>query len=186
MNKLIENIRKVVPIDSATESAITERVKIEKLSKGKILLKENSICNKMWFIESGMIRQYMFIDGVDVTKWFYVDNQWATSQFSYFGQKPSFDYLEIYEDSIIHSLSFDDENALLEYPQYQKFQIILLRQYLANLNYIMRNYKQMTIDEKYRFLLENHPEVVQRVKLKEIASLIGISQETLSRVRARI
>lgn len=186
MNKLIENIKKVVPIDSATESAIIEKVKTEKLSKGKILLKENNICRKMWFIESGTIRQYMIIEGIDVTKWFYVDSQWATSHFSYFEQKPAYDFLEVYEDSIVHSISFDDEKELLLYPQYQKYQIILLRHYLASLNYFMRNYKQMTADEKYKFFLDQHPEVVQRVKLKELASLIGISQETLSRIRARL
>lgn len=186
MNKLIENIGKVVPIDSATESAIIEKIKTEKLSKGKILLKENNICNKMWFIESGTIRQYMITEGIDVTKWFYVDNQWATSHFSYFEQKPAYDFLEVYEDSIVHSISFDDEKELLQYPQYQKYQIILLRHYLASLNYFMRNYKQMTADEKYKFFLDQHPEVVQRVKLKELASLIGISQETLSRIRARL
>lgn len=186
MNSLINTIKAEVQLNTETELAIIEKFKIQKIKRGEILLKENAVCNKFWFIVSGTIRQYMLIEGIEVTKWFYVDNQWATSHYSYFEQKPAYDYLEIYKDSTVYYISFDDEKELLEYPQYQKYQIILLRHYLASLNYFMRNYKQMTADDKYKFLLENHPEVVQRVKLKEIASLIGISQETLSRIRARL
>ena len=186
MDKLIENIKKVVPLDSETELAIIEKFKAEKLYKGQVLLKENCICNKMWFIESGTIRQYMIIDEIDTTKWFYVDDQWVTSQYSYFQKIPAFDFLEAYEASIVYSITRDDEKELLDYPQYLKYQVVLLRYYLASLNYFMRTYKQMTSDEKYKFFIDNHPEVIQRVKLKELASLIGISQETLSRVRARL
>jgi CRP-like cAMP-binding protein len=186
MNKLIQNISRIVPIDSETELAILERFKVEKLHKGQILLKENSVCNKMWFIESGTIRQYMIIDEIDTTKWFYVDDQWVTSHYSYFEQIPAFDYLEVYEDSTVYSITREDEKELLNYPQYLKYQVVLLRHYLASLNYFMRTYKQMTSDEKYRFFIDNHPQVIQRVKLKELASLIGISQETLSRIRARL
>jgi CRP-like cAMP-binding protein len=186
MNRLIDDIKKVAPLDPTTESIIIGKFKVESLKKGKIILKENIVCNKMWFIESGTIRQYMLIDGVDITKWFYVDNQWVTSQYSYFEQKPAYDYLQAYEDTIVYSITNDDEKDLLDYPQYLKYHVSLLRHYLASLNYFMRNYKQMTADEKYKFFLDNHPEVIQRVKLKQLASLIGISQETLSRIRARL
>jgi len=185
MNRLIKNIKEVVPLDKATESIIIERFKIERLKKGQIILKEDTICNKNWFIDSGIIRQYILSDGIEITKWFYIDNQWATSHYSYFEQKPAFDYLQVYEDSIVYSITHNDENELLNYPQYLKFQVGLLRHYLASLNYFMRTYKQMTADEKYKFFMNNHPEVIQRVKLKHLASLIGISQETLSRIRAK-
>lgn len=186
MIKLIENIKTAVPLDGPTESIIIEKFKVEKFTKGHILLKENSICNKIWFIETGVIRQYMIIDGVDITKWFYTDNEWATSHYSYFEQMPSFEYLQVYEDSTIYSITINDEKELLNYPQYLKFQVVLLRHYLASINYFMKTYKQMTADEKYKFFIDNHPKVIQRVKLKHLASLIGISQETLSRIRAKL
>jgi len=186
MNKLTDTIRNVVSLDGTTESAIVEKFKIEELKKGQLLLKESRICNKLWFIISGTIRQYMIIDGVEVTKWFYIDNQWATSHYSYFEQEPAFDYLEVYEDSVVCSITYDDEKELLNYLPYSKYHVVLLRHYLASLNYFMRNYKQMTAADKYRFFLENYPEVLHRIKLKDLASLIGISQETLSRVRAKL
>ena len=186
MSKLIDTIRDVVSLDDITESAIIAKFNVDELKKGQILLKERCVCNKLWFINSGTIRQYMIIDGVEVTKWFYIDNQWVTSHYSYFEQEPAFDYLEVYEDSTVCSITYEDEMDLLNYPPYQKYHILLLRHYLASLNYFMKNYKQMTADDKYRFFLENHPDVLQRVKLKDLASLIGISQETLSRVRAKL
>jgi len=186
MSKLIDTIRNVASLDDNTESAILAKFKVEELKKGQILLKEGRICNKLWFINSGTIRQYMIIDGVEVTKWFYIDHQWATSHYSYFEQEPAFDYLEVYEDSIVCSITYEDEMELLNHPPYQKYHVVLLRHYLASLNYFMKNYKQMTADDKYRFFMENHPEVLQRIKLKDLASLIGISQETLSRVRAKL
>ncbi len=185
MDNLIETINDVVSLDNQTESKILQKFNIEQLKKGQTLLKEKSICNKLWFIGSGIVRQYMIIDGVDVTKWFYTDGQWVTSHYSYFEQKPAFDYLQAYEDSVVFSITHTDEKELLGYPLYLKYHVELLRHYLASLNYFMRNYKQMAADEKYNFFIEHHPEIIQRVKLKHLASLIGVSQETLSRIRAK-
>lgn len=186
MNKLIQHIDKVVSLDENTKLNIAEKFELVKIRKGDILLEENNVCNRLWFIAKGIIRQYIIIEGVESNKWFYSDNQWATSHYSYFEQKPAFDYLQAYEDTTAFSITFNEEKELLNNPQYLKFQVLLLRNYLAILNYVMRDYKHMTADEKYKFCIDNHPQLIQRVKLKELASLIGISQETLSRIRARL
>jgi len=62
----------------------------------------------------------------------------------------------------------------------------ILRHYLGSLNEFHHRYKLMTAVEKYDYLLKNFPEMIQRAKLKHIASLMDVSQETLSRIRASI
>ena len=64
MRKLTDTIRNIASLDDTTESAILAKFKVEELKKGQLLLKEGRICNKLWFIISGTIRQYMIIDGV--------------------------------------------------------------------------------------------------------------------------
>lgn len=186
MNKLIQHISEVVLLDENTKWLIYDKFKLVNIKKGDILLEENNICNKLWYIEKGIIRQYIILNGEESNKWFYTDNQWATSHYSYFEQKPAFDYLQAYEDTTAFSITFSEEKELLDNLQYLKFHVLLLRNYLSILNFFMRDYKHMTADEKYKFCIDNHPQFIQRIKLKELASLIGISQETLSRIRARL
>lgn len=105
---------------------------------------------------------------------------------SFFEQKPYFKNFQTCEETIVYSLSYSDEQALLEYPLFVKFHIKQLRHYLSKINEFNHLFHLMTAEKKYLFLLESFPQIIKKAKLKHIASLIGVSQETLSRIRASI
>ena len=87
---------------------------------------------------------------------------------------------------MLYSLSYSDEQILMQYPLFLKFHVNQLRLYLSKINEFHHLFRVMTAQQKYEFLLHSFPQIVIKAKLKHIASLIGVSQETLSRIRASI
>jgi len=186
MTELIEFINRFAVLDSETEQAILDCFKTEVYEKNEFILEEGKICTKVSFIKYGLVRRFYMNDGQEITNWLYYNNQWLTSVTSFFDQKPSFENLQACEKTELYSLLYTDEQRLLEYPIFAKFHISLLRQYLASFNEFHHKYKLMNAHEKYSYLLTHFPEIIKKAKLKYIASILDVSQETLSRIRASI
>lgn len=186
MTALIDVINSFQEMDFETEQAIRKYFIVEKIKKNELIIREGRICNKVYFIKSGAIRRFCLEDGIEVTKWIYTDNQFVTSMSSFFEQRPSFESFQACEETTVYSLTYDDEQLLLEYPLFAKFHIKLLRVYLSKINEFHHLFRAMNAQEKYSYLLDFFPQIILKAKLKHIASLIGVSQETLSRIRATI
>lgn len=186
MTELIAFINTFQKIDSKTEEAVREFFREESFKKNDFIIEEGKVCSKIYFIKSGLVRRFFYNDGDEVTKWIYTDHQFITSLSSFFEQKESIELFQACEKTTVYSLSYADEQTLLEYPLFAKFHISLLRFYLSKLNEFHHFYKLMNASERYQFLLESFPQIVARAKLKHIASIIDVSQETLSRIRASI
>jgi signal-transduction protein with cAMP-binding, CBS, and nucleotidyltransferase domain len=186
MKELIDVINSFQKLDRETEAAIQRFFIVEKFEKNELIIEEGKICKKVYFIKSGAIRRFCFENEEEVTKWIYTDNQFVTSMSSFFEQRPSFEIFQACEETIVYSLSYSDEQLLLEYPLFLKFHLKQLRHYLSKINEFHHLFRVMTAEKKYLFLLESFPQIIQKAKLKYIASLIGVSQETLSRIRSSI
>lgn len=186
MEELIQVINSFQKLDSETELALKKYFVEEIFKKNDFIIKGGKICDKIYFIKSGAVRRFCVEDGEEVTKWIYTDNQFITSMSSFFEQKPSFENFQTCDETVVYSLSYLDEQALLEYPLFVKFHIKQLRHYLSKINEFNHVFRLMTAEKKYLFLLESFPQIIKKSKLKYIASLIGVSQETLSRIRASI
>lgn len=187
MIELINFINKFQQLDSETEEAIKRHFIEETYRKNEFLVEMGKVCSKVFFIKSGFVRRFFVNEGQEVTIWFYGRNQMSTSMPSFFEQKPAYEYLQACEETLVFSLSFHNEQKLLEeYPLFAKFHLKQLRYYLAGLDEVNYRLKLMTAKEKYVMILALVPEIIQKAKLKHIASFLDVSQETLSRIRASI
>lgn len=186
MTDLINIINSFQKLDSETEKAIGKYFILEKFNKNALVIEEGKICDKIYFMVSGAVRRFCIEDGEEVTKWIYTDNQFFTSLSSFFEQKQSFESFQTCEETIVYSLSFDDEAKLLEYPLFAKFYIKMLRTFLSKINEFHHLFRTMTAQQKYTFLLQSFPQIIIKAKQKHIASLINVSPETLSRIRSSI
>jgi signal-transduction protein with cAMP-binding, CBS, and nucleotidyltransferase domain len=187
MIELMKFINKFQKLDDETEQAIKKYFVVETFKKDEFIVETGKICSKVFFIKSGFVRRFFMNDEQEVTIWFYGNNQMATSMPSFFEQKPAYEYLQACEDTIIYALSFNNEQKLLEeYPLFAKFHLKQLRYYLAGLDEVSYRLKLMTAKEKYLMMLALVPEIMQKAKLKHVASFLDVSQETLSRIRASI
>ncbi|MEG1228441.1 MAG: Crp/Fnr family transcriptional regulator [Flavobacterium sp.] len=186
MRELLHVINSFQKLDEETEEAVKKYFVEEKFKRNEVIIEEGKICDKIYFIQSGIIRRFSMDESIEVTKWIYTDNQFVTSMSSFFEQKPSFEIFQASEETTVYSLSFDDEQILLSYPLFSSFHLKLLRLYLSKINEFHHQFRLMSAQQKYLYLLKSFPQIIKKAKLKDIASLIGVSQETLSRIRASI
>ncbi len=186
MEELLMFINQFQKLDKETEDAITNLFAIEIYKKNDFLLEAGKVCSKIYFIQSGLIRRYYINDGNEKTKWLYHDQHWLTSLASYFNRQLSYEYLQACEDTMVYSLTFENEQKLLEYPLFQMFHMAFLRASLAAFDEFHFVLDQMSAHLKYQYLMKKFPLIIQKSKQKHIASLLNISQETLSRIRASI
>ena len=186
MKELLGYINSFQALDDHTEKAILHFFTEEIYLKNEFLAEEGKVCSKINFIKSGLVRRYYVNDGEEITKWLYHDNHWIAIMSSYFNQKPSQEYLQACEDTIVYSMSFDDEKKLLEYPLFFKFYAHFFRCSLANFDEFHFVFGSLTAQQKYNYLIDKFPLMIRKAKQKHIASLLNVSQETLSRIRASI
>lgn len=186
MNPFISYLKKYYQISQDAQEAIFNEIDLQEIKKDDILHKEGMICRKLYFIEKGCVRGYHYKDGREVTSWFGFESDLVTSFHSFIDQKPGYEYIQVLEDSMIWSISRDTLYQLYDrFSAIERLGRITCEQYYIRLEdrYVNAHFKTAT--ERYLDLMEVYPHLIQRVSLGFIASYLGISQETLSRIRSK-
>lgn len=187
MDEFFAIVSKFTRLSDEARHDLSAHLKREEFPKGHILVKEDTICNYLYFIESGLTRTYYFKDGKDVTDWISAENDFACSVISFITRKPDRRIIELLEPSVLHVLSYNDTEKLCTahhsietfFRHLVGFGLVQLQQRFDNLHF-------KTALERYQILMETNPSFILRVPLGMIASYLGITQETLSRIRGQI
>ncbi|AWV97108.1 Crp/Fnr family transcriptional regulator [Arcticibacterium luteifluviistationis] len=178
---------KLVPFSPNELNDIVSHFEKEHVAKDEVLIKEGQICHKLYFIEQGIGRSYYLKeDGKDVTQWFFGDGNFMTSADSFFQQSPSLYFLEVLEDAVLYSITKEKMDLLL--AKYHKMETLSRLVTIEILNQIVQKLNAIqfqTAKERYNYMLADFPDIAQRVSLGHIASYLGITQETLSRIRRK-
>ncbi|WP_196888481.1 Crp/Fnr family transcriptional regulator [Aureivirga sp. CE67] len=162
-------------------------MKKETFSKRQLLHEEGTVCDYLFLIQTGIARSFYYKDGKEITAHFAVENTSITAIDSFVQRKKSRYNIEVLEDSEVISISHQDLYTLLEEkPQYEKYVRMFLEQIYVDLAERIEDLLFHTAKERYDKIIENTPDLLQRVQLKHIASFIGITQETLSRIRTQV
>lgn len=164
-----------------------QKVFIEKeIASKTVLLREGEISNNIYFIQKGCLRLWFNKDGKDITFQFFFERQPVASIDSFMNQKPSLFTIESLEPSTILSIGkVDFERIINSFPEFKiGFQDFIFQRF--------RNYAQLFLSrikdspqERYEDLIKNHPEIIKRVPQHYIASYLGITPISLSRIRSR-
>jgi len=175
-------------LDAAELAAFCSRLKLKKAKRNEILLEAGSICRHMYFVNKGCLRVYLSdTEGRESTRFLIPDGRFGTAFPSFILQEPSPASIQALEPSEVLYISYADFRELPDLlPQWEKI-------YLKNLehDYIMsirRIESLITMDakERYALLMKTEPGLIQRLPSKIIADYLGISQETLSRLKSKI
>ncbi len=181
-NKLINAIKK----DKKNWAKFQETFIEKEIASKSVLLHEGEIANKIYFIKKGCLREWFNKDGKDITFQFFFEGQPVASIDSFMNNKPSLFTIESIEPSIIISIiKADFTELLIIYPEFKdRFQDFIFQRF--------RNYGQLflsrikdTPQERYEDLIKNHSEIIKRVPQHYIASYLGITPISLSRIRNR-
>jgi len=185
---LVEFISEHIHLSKNDKQQIAHCFNKSVFDDGEILLREGSYAKKLFFLEKGFVRSfYRKEDGNEKTHWIYADNDFFTSWYSFLTGKPSFETLQVIGKSSIYVIS---ENSYLElYKNNSAFNTFINSYYqhlIAEMDFISKSFLHLSAKEKYQYLLNNNPKMILEIKLGYIASLLDISQETLSRVRKQL
>jgi CRP-like cAMP-binding protein len=155
--------------------------------KGKLLLKAGDICEDIYFIKKGVVRGFINEGAKDITTWITADNELVTSITSLDSKEPSSENMQAIEDCDMLALSFNDlQNLYTQFPEFNVVTRKLLQKYYQDAEGRAFIARLTNAENKYQLFLTRYGHLSNRVPLKYIASFLGMTLETLSRVRKRL
>ncbi|MCT4613465.1 MAG: Crp/Fnr family transcriptional regulator [Marinifilaceae bacterium] len=172
---------------SKTLGYICKFTELKEYPIGSKLLSPEQYCKHLYIIQKGFGRRYSLIDGKDITLEFAKEYEIISPTYSILTNTPSLDYIELLEESTLLQIHIDDLNNL--YRTLNDASIVgkLIRdKCIMKQEQRIRSLQINSAKEKYLNLIERDPQIVQRASLGQIASYLGIAQETLSRIRRNI
>lgn len=155
--------------------------------KGFILLRANKVESGIYFIRKGIVRAYAYQNDNEITFWFGSEGQAVISMRSYVEGLPGYEDIELLEDCELLELKMSDLKSLFQTDihianwgrRFAERELIRTEERL-----ISRQFR--TAQERYAALIETNPDLLKRVQLGYIASYLGITQVSLSRIRAKV
>lgn len=186
--KLIAYIQQIYPIEKEKIEAFAAKAKLRSLKKKELFISEGEVCRHLIFIQQGLFRYYYVLaDGSDLTKDFAIDQQnpFCTAYTSFTTKEPSQIWIEAVEDSVV--LQWDEPfiRQLFQTDPWVFFTKNMLESMYVRKEKREYSFLRLTPKERYQQFLKEYPQLSQRVAQYQIASFLGITPESLSRIRKR-
>ena len=187
MNSLINKFKEYGHIPEEIACELQKKIKIETKQKGDFFLKQGQIVSSLFILETGLVRSFYIKEDREIVSWFGFENIILGSVLPLFYDLPSFENIQFLEASTYHYISTKDLNEI--YKNSQEMNTIgrkMAEEYCKILEDRVMSLQTETAIQRYHSLLKNQPDTTQRISLGHIASYLGITQETLSRIRKNI
>lgn len=187
MSELQQYIKTFFDVDDNHLNTIATRFKYNPIAKGGFILKQGRTCNQLSFIKSGLIRIYTTIDDKEVTQWISTQGYFVTDLASFTFKTPARWNIQALTDCELYTIDTDDYNQLSnEVPEWHRLEKLFIAKCFIILEERVNSHLFMTAEERYHKLLEQQPELFNNVPLQYIASMLGMTPETLSRLRKKL
>ncbi|WP_439556016.1 Crp/Fnr family transcriptional regulator [Dyadobacter sp.] len=187
----ITSLSGILPINKQVQARFLQKLKFVKAQKGKLLLSEGDICDKLWFVCSGLVRGYHLADDgtgkfCDTTEWFAKENDFFHAAESFVEQVPTCEYIETLEPtSLIYIARSDLYQLYSDHPEICCLgRIIAEKSWLKHIA-LLREMRALSATQKLEAFRVRSKELFNRVPQKHIASYLGISENYVSKLRAK-
>ncbi|MEM8509647.1 MAG: Crp/Fnr family transcriptional regulator [Bacteroidota bacterium] len=185
MNTLASEIRRLSNGTASDVKEIFNHLTLTLLEKGDFLLKQGHICNQYFFVESGAVRLYYWKDDKEFTVWLGTEGQIFTELDSYLHQSPALVSIESMEKSLVYRITKEKSDQLaLQSVAYNTLLRRTVEEAFASMSRNIISFQSEDAVERYR-RVEKEKNWLLKYPLKYISSFIGVTQSSLSRVRAK-
>ena len=158
----------------------------EKLSKNDFIVKKGQYCRKLCLIENGYLRFFTYSDKKVITHWIFREDQLVTDVASFYLHEPAKWNIQALTDTTIYSLSYTDfqrmRKAIPGWDAYEKLLLVKLMSALENRVFALLS---MSAEERYQYLFSSDSKMFNELPLNFLASMLGMTPETLSRIRKK-
>jgi len=186
MENLISFLEKDLNIPKNLIPKITAFYKEEQLSKGQFLVKKNQFCHKLVLIEQGYFRFFSLSDKKVITHWIFGKNQLVTDVSSFFLQEPAKWNIQTLTDTTVFTLTYSNYQKLRkEIPQWDNYEKLFLIKLMSALENRVYALLSMSAEARYQYLYASDSQMFNELPLQYLASMLGMTPETLSRIRAK-
>lgn len=186
-DQIIKSLANYISLDKSELEFFLNKLQIKQLKGKELLMGEGQICKNAYFINKGCFRIYNNIEGVEVTGQFFFENDWYTDYASFLSQKPSLLNIETLEKTELIILAKTDLVELfVEIPKFERFGRLIAENAFLGLQQRTDMYVNQSPEQRYLKLMNDRPNIFQRVPQHYIASYLGIKPPSLSRIRKRI
>ena len=185
MKNIINKIKQVYPVSDEALQALQDNLEERYYPKDTCIVRSGVTDRLVYFIEEGITRSVFYHDGEDTTTWFSQEGDITFGMDSLYYKQPSIESIETLSDCKMYVIDIDKLNELYEkYIDIANWGRILHQDVNKELSHMFVERLQLTPKERYEQFNRHYPGLINRVKLKYVATFLGISIYTLSRVRA--
>ncbi len=184
---LIQYFEQYISLGQEERNFLIENVPVKKVSKNTLLLREGDISTEFYFMLSGSTRLFYNSEVGEKTAFFYFENNFVSSYESFTKQVPAKHNLQVIEDSTIAIITAEVAYKLVQlYPAFDFLARTMMEEELIMCQEIISNFITLNAEERYLKLIESNDQILQRIPQHQLATYLGITAETLSRIRKRI
>ena len=185
--EIIQQIElKFCKLSKESKEAWLDKSKLVHLKKSEVLVEEGKRSNKIWFIAQGNLRAYYLKNGKRVCDWFAFENEFISAITSFYSDSPSLHQIDVMEDAVLLETSREAIGELCDrFHDFERLGRLSTTETMLRLQQRIVSIQFETASQKLQNLLKQYPDIYLRLPLGDIASYLGITQETLSRLRSK-
>ena len=186
MKELLFYLESIHPMSDGLKQYLEVNLKVKELPKKGYLLKAGHISRNICFIAEGLLRCFYIKDQHEVSSWFMKEGDVIVSVESFFTQKESYESIQALEDTLLYYISYDElQFVYRQFPEFNFIARILLERYYTLSEQRLYSLRMQRSQERYDYLMEHNPDLILRVPAKYLASYLGITEVTMSKIKAR-
>ena len=183
--KLFRHFEKYIKLNDELKVALIGKVSFVSFRKGDLVHDAHKICTKSYFIQKGLFRTYFIKDGKEISEYFPAEGEWSNSPRSFRTRTLDIYYIDAIEDTETLCLEVNDLMYLFEnFPEMERYARLSMGTVFGHFLERITSMRFTTAKEKYNHFIETYHDIHHRIPLGMVASYLGITQETLSRIRA--
>ena len=185
-DEIFHHFEKYIKLSDALKKELVQRIVLKNFRKGELVHHADTICRKSYFICKGLMRIYFIKDGKEITEYFSAENEWVNSPRSFMQQQLDIYYIDTLEQAECFCLDVHDLVFLFDhFPEMERYARLSMGTAFGHYLERITSMRFTSATEKYRHFCETYRDIYPRIPLGMVSSYLGITQETLSRIRAK-